>query len=160
MSFGTGHHVTTYLMIEQLLKLNLTNKTVLDFGTGTGLLAILAEKLGAESVTAIDNDEWSINNAIENIQQNNCYKIHLLLSDHPSLLPQFDVVLANINKNVIMADFKNLYCILKANGCLVLSGLLETDEQDVLKFVSGYNLKYIETNRRNKWLLLQFNKTV
>ena len=75
MSFGTGHHATTFLMVEKMEKIDFKNKTVLDFGTGTGVLAILAEKLGAAKVIAIDNDEWSINNAIENIEANNCKNI-------------------------------------------------------------------------------------
>ena len=77
MSFGTGHHATTFLMVQQMGKDNFKNKTVLDFGTGTGILAILAEKLGAAAVTAIDNDEWSINNALENIEANHCKRIDL-----------------------------------------------------------------------------------
>src|SRR5205085_7037613 len=101
MSFGTGHHATTFMMIQQMQDVDFKNKKVLDFGTGTGILAILAEKLGATKITAIDNDEWSISNANENIKTNNCRNIQLLLSDSPMLSQKFDVILANINKSVI-----------------------------------------------------------
>ena len=158
MSFGTGHHATTYMMVEQLLQLNINNKTVFDFGTGTGVLAILSEKLGAKYITAIDNDEWSINNATENIQQNNCTKIELSLSAHLPSTEKFDIVLANINKNIITGNFKSLVNIMKPKAALVLSGLLETDDEDILNLASHNNLIHIETKRRDKWILLQLNK--
>ncbi len=154
MSFGTGHHATTYMMVQQLLRLDTANKTVFDFGTGTGLLAILAEKLGAKYITAIDNDEWSINNATENIHQNNCTKIKLSLSDHLPLKEKFDIVLANINKNIIVDNFKSLVKIMNSNGSLVLSGLLEADESDIMKFALRNRLKSIKTMCRDKWILL------
>ncbi len=158
MSFGTGHHATTCMMVEQLLRLDVKNKTLFDFGTGTGLLAILAEKLGAKHVTAIDNDEWSINNATENIQQNNCERLELLMADHIITTKKFDIVLANINKNIITDNFKSLVNIMKPDACLVLSGLLETDEADIINLASVFMLKQVEIKKRDKWLMLQFNK--
>src|SRR5205809_7074705 len=97
MSFGTGHHATTYLMLEQMTSIDFAGKSVLDYGTGTGVLSIYAEKLGAAAITAIDNDEWSINNAAENIQQNNCKKINLALGNKPPAKHIYQVELANIN---------------------------------------------------------------
>jgi ribosomal protein L11 methyltransferase len=155
MSFGTGHHATTYMMIEQMRNIVFKNKTVFDFGTGTGILAILAEKLGAKSILAIDNDEWSINNAKENIEENNCRKIELVLTAN---LPQnkFDIVLANINKNIILQYLKEIKDLLPANGQLLVSGLLSEDENDILNSALKFNLKHVNTSRRVKWISIKF----
>ena len=104
MSFGTGHHATTYMMMQQMREIDFNDKTVFDFGTGTGVLAILAEKLGAEKIIAIDNDEWSIENAKENIKRNNCHAIELQKADTSAVNGTFDIILANINKNVILEN--------------------------------------------------------
>lgn len=156
MSFGTGHHATTYMMIEQMRDIDFTNKTVFDFGAGTGILSILAEKLGASKITAIDIDDWSIANAKENIEKNNCSKITLSLS---SQIPtkKFDVILANINRNVILDYFFRLNDRLKDNGRLLLSGLLASDEKDILE-TSGQKLKLIKRCERNNWISLLFTK--
>src|SRR6476661_5603092 len=122
MSFGTGHHATTYMMIQQMRNIDFKNKSVFDFGTGTGVLAIIAEKLGAAKIIAIDNDEWSISNANENIERNNCKNIQLLLSDSPLVSNRFDVILANINKNVILQYLEVLSNLLIENGQLLVSG--------------------------------------
>ncbi|RYF88826.1 MAG: 50S ribosomal protein L11 methyltransferase, partial [Chitinophagaceae bacterium] len=107
MSFGTGHHATTFLMIQEMSTIDFAGKTVTDFGTGTGVLAILAEKLGASKVLAIDNDDWSINNARENIETNSCKRIQLEKAE--VMLPnKVDIILANINLNVIVANLINL----------------------------------------------------
>ena len=108
MSFGTGHHATTYMMIQQMRNIEFVNMSVADFGTGTAILAILAEKLGSKKVWAIDYDEWSIRNAEENIIRNNCCKIQLKQSDNFSPTENFDVILANINKNVILDNLNSL----------------------------------------------------
>ena len=108
-----------------------SNKTVLDFGTGTGVLAILAEMSGADAVLAIDNDDWSIENAAENITKNNCEKIKLQKASDPASNIRFDVILANINKNVILDNLKMLQQELKNDGILLLSGLLEADKEDI-----------------------------
>ena len=101
MSFGTGHHATTYLVIEQMSQLDFNNKQVIDFGTGTGVLAILAEKLTAASVIAIDNDDWSIENAGENIAKNHCNRISLVKADTIPAGQQAGIILANINLNIM-----------------------------------------------------------
>jgi ribosomal protein L11 methyltransferase len=156
MSFGTGHHATTYMMIQQMHNIDFKNKTVFDFGTGTGILAILAEKLGAKNIIAIDNDEWSINNAKENIEKNNCKHIQLFLSSSLSLQEKFDVVLANINKNVILGNLKGIKNLLSQNGQLLVSGLLIEDETDILAVAVKNNLKLATRIYSNKWISLKF----
>ena len=155
MSFGTGHHATTYMMLEQMFSINFYDKTVLDFGTGTGVLAIYAEKLGASYVTAIDNDEWSINNAEENIQYNNCSNIHLMLAHKPPAGDVYQVVLANINKNIITDNFKNITQALGKNATLLLSGLLTEDEADILQLAAAFKLLHITTYHRDKWICMK-----
>ena len=131
MSFGTGHHATTYMMIEQMKALDLKGMEVLDFGTGTGVLAILAEKMGAGSVLGVDNDDWSIENAQENILFNHCRHILIQKADNLSLNRNFDLILANINKNVLMETMGQMKQHLKKEGVLILSGLLEGDRQAI-----------------------------
>lgn len=157
MSFGTGHHATTYMMIEQMRAIDFRNKTVFDFGTGTGILAILAEKLGAAKITAIDVDDWSISNAKENIERNNCSKISISLS---SEIPneKFDIILANINRNVILNYSSQLVKSLKEKGCLLLSGLLASDEKDILEAGSNESLKLLNHTERSNWISLLFTK--
>lgn len=131
MSFGTGHHATTSLMMEVMLDVPFHQTHVLDFGTGTGVLAILAEQLGAVSVTAIDNDPWSIENARENVSINKCAGVELILADQLPENENYDVILANINRNVILANADHLTSLLKPGGRLLLSGLLAEDRTDI-----------------------------
>jgi ribosomal protein L11 methyltransferase len=151
MSFGTGHHATTYMMIEQMENIDCKNKRLFDFGTGTGILAILAEKLGAAHITAIDVDEWSITNAKENFERNSCSKIRVVQS---TLIPpeQFDIILANINRNVILNYLAELIKALTPGGYMLLSGLLTTDEETVLSAASGLGLILRTRIERNNWL--------
>ncbi len=156
MSFGTGHHATTYMMIQQMKDMDFTGKHVFDFGTGTGILAILAEKLGSEKIQAIDVDDWSIENARENINRNGCSKINVELS---SQLPaqQFDIILANINRNVILQYMPGLKEILNnEQGKLLLSGLLVSDKEDIMKACMNQGLKLIKELERNNWISLLF----
>lgn len=157
MSFGTGHHATTYLMMQQMEQLNFAGKKVLDFGTGTGVLAILAEKLGAGKVVAIDNDKWSIENAAENIKRNDCSKIDLLLADNASLHDQFDIILANINKNVILENLEVLAEQINPGGYIFLSGLLSDDEQDILMQAHKFGLGFCQKNERDNWLFIKLS---
>jgi ribosomal protein L11 methyltransferase len=156
MSFGTGHHATTYMMIREMGKIDFKDKTVADFGTGTGVLAILAEKLGARKVWAIDYDDWSITNAIENTERNNCSRIILEKKDTFSPTGTFDVILANINKTVIIDNAKGLSAALEANSFLLLSGLLREDEGDILKVFEAHGLKHLSTVEKNNWICLLF----
>lgn len=159
MSFGTGHHATTYMMIEQMKNIEFKDKTVFDFGTGTGILSILAEKLGASSITAIDVEDWSIANAKENFERNNCSKISVSLS---SKIPkqQFDVILANINRNVILGYLSELNLSLKENAYLLLSGLLNSDKHDLVEACTGQNLRLLRHIERNNWISLLLVKNV
>lgn len=155
MSFGTGHHATTYLMMEAMRDIDFSGKKVLDFGTGTGILAILAEKLGAETIMAIDVDDWSIENATENSRENGCNKIKLVQQDNCKTDKLFDVILANINKNVILDNFENLVIQLKPGGIILLSGLLATDEEDILAEMKRFNVNHDKTETREKWILIK-----
>jgi ribosomal protein L11 methyltransferase len=157
MSFGTGHHATTYMMMQQMRCIDFKGRTVFDFGTGTGVLAILAEKLGAASITAIDNDDWSIDNAAENINKNNCSKIHLEKADKASWHTHFDIILANINKNVILDSLMVLSAQLEKGGLLLLSGLLVEDEQDILNAMQQYRTAYEGKMVRGNWICLRFS---
>ncbi len=154
MSFGTGHHATTYLMVEAMERLGFTGKTVFDFGTGTGILAVLAEKCGAKSIAAIDNDEWSISNAIENFNANNCHKI--LLSNDKQLPEKgaYDVILANINRNIILEHLASIKQHLALNGVVLLSGLLAGDEPVIITEAQRNNLKLLKKTEMNGWICL------
>jgi len=155
MSFGTGHHATTYMMISQMRDIDFTGKTVFDFGTGTGILAILAEKLGAASVKAIDVDEWSIENTIENTAANNCSRITV---ERSSELPDggFDIILANINRNVILQYLPGLKKRLEPGGSILFSGLLVTDRDDIVNACRGESLKMTKEIIRNNWISMLF----
>jgi ribosomal protein L11 methyltransferase len=154
MSFGTGHHATTYLMISDMREIDFRNKSVADFGTGTGVLAILAEKLGAEKVLAIDYDEWSIENTNENIIRNGCENIQVVQADNFSTNTSFDIILANINKNVILENVQGLVDGLQNGGVLLLSGLLTTDETDVVTAFHAKGLTRNYCHERNNWITI------
>ncbi len=156
MSFGTGHHATTFLMIRHLRNTSLEGKRVFDFGTGTGVLAILAEKCGAAEVLAIDYDEWSIANAADNIAENHCSRIVLEQSDHAGGKGSFDVILANINRNVILDNMNELANSLLPGGELLLSGLLTDDEPAVRTAAESCLLDFAGRDERDKWLFLRF----
>ena len=155
MSFGTGHHVTTSMMIRMMSELNFYGKTVLDFGTGTGVLAILSEKLGASEIIAIDNDDHSIQNAEENIQTNDCSKIQLLKSSAAKGTHQFDIILANIIKGVILNNLDSLARQLLPGGVLVLSGLLKDDGKEILQSSKNYGLLLRKKIEEEGWICLQ-----
>ena len=159
MSFGTGHHATTYMMIEQMRGIDFKNKTVFDFGTGTGILSILAEKSGASEIKAIDVDDWSIANAQENIERNECSKISVRLS---SEIPNetFDIILANINRNVILNYLSQLSHRLKTNCHLLLSGLLTSDKKDIIEACTHEKLDLIKHTERSNWVSLLFIKSI
>ena len=159
MSFGTGHHAATYMMMEQMENIDFRNKIVFDFGTGTGILAILAEKLGAANITAIDVDEWSITNAKENFDRNNCVQIRIAQS---SVIPpqQFDIILANINRNVILNYLPELKKALMPGGYMLLSGLLTADEAAVVPVASEMELILRTRIERNNWLSILLQRAI
>jgi ribosomal protein L11 methyltransferase len=155
MSFGTGHHATTYMMMQQMRLIDFAGKTIFDFGTGTGILAILAKMLGAENVTAIDIDEWSITNAQENFDNNNISGIRLIQEGNPAAIDQtFNIIVANINKNVLLQCIPVLATQLTSDGYLLLSGLLAHDEEDILLKASQNSLVHLKTISRDKWICL------
>jgi ribosomal protein L11 methyltransferase len=156
MSFGTGHHATTYMMIEQMKDIDFNEKQVFDFGTGTGILSILAEQLGAASIDAIDIDKWSIENAGENILKNACSRISLALgSDLPD--KPYDTILANINKNVILDYLPRIMSILQ-EGYLLLSGLLIEDQHEIVEACKVQSLRLVKRSERGQWICLLFSK--
>ncbi len=154
MSFGTGHHATTYQMIQEMSLIDFTNKSVIDFGTGTGVLAILAEKMGAKIVYAIDNDDWSINNAKENILANDCHKIILTQSNECNTENKADIILANINLNIIIDNLDQILNSSKIGSQILFSGILVEDQEKISFALTekGFHIKKISS--KNNWLVL------
>lgn len=158
MSFGTGHHATTFLMIDLMEKINFKNKKVLDFGTGTAVLAILAEKLGAASVLAIDNDEWSIKNAAENIVANNCKNIVIEERNNIANIFCVDIILSNINFNVLKENAGNFSSLMQYKSVLLISGFLLSDENNIDSiFVKNGFIKR-EVSEKEGWIGMRFEK--
>ena len=159
MSFGTGHHETTHMMVQHLLQLELENKKVLDMGCGTGILAIFAEMRGAKPTDAIDIDNWCYLNSIENVERNNCEHISVFEGDSTLLTDKkYDVIIANINRNILLMDMEIYTNCLNENGVLLLSGFYKEDIPMIDAEVSKYQLK-LETNlERNNWVALKYNK--
>jgi ribosomal protein L11 methyltransferase len=155
MSFGTGHHATTWMMMKEMNSVNFNNKRVFDFGTGTGILAILAEKLGASEVLAVDYDDWCIQNATENLETNDCKRITLMKGDTANVLQQFDIILANINRNIIEDNMQYLAQNLVKSGQMLLSGLLKDDEAAIKQQLELYNLIYISTLQKDNWICIK-----
>ncbi len=156
MSFGTGHHATTWLMMEEMLTRDFKGKSVFDFGTGTGILAILAEKLGAKSVEAVDNDPWSLDNAAENLENNQSKKVHLYGLETIPPGEKFDILIANINKIVILENRLKLVEALKPGGLLLLSGLMTEDRDDIEKAFFPLVGKPLIFREKNNWIILTF----
>ena len=159
MSFGTGHHATTFLMVEQMERLDLNEKTVLDFGTGTGILAILSEKMGARFVLAIDNDDWSIDNARENLATNDCERTMLEKAGSINVAGTYDVILANINLNVILSNLQAIADAIKPGSKALLSGFLKSDEATMLDAVSKHGLLPVSTSEKAGWVCLFVHKS-
>lgn len=158
MSFGTGHHATTWQVMKLMQELDFTGKTVFDFGTGTGILAILAEKLGAKKVLAVDNDDWCIENTSENILVNHCKYIDIQKVDSLKLNQQFDIILANINRNIILDNIAELVKATVSGGQVLLSGLLVSDEAEIREACRALGLAHRKTVERNGWIALWFSR--
>ncbi|MFZ1306247.1 MAG: 50S ribosomal protein L11 methyltransferase [Ferruginibacter sp.] len=152
MSFGTGHHATTYMMIKQMEGMDLEGKTVVDFGTGTGVLAILAEKMGALAIDAIDYDEWSIENANENAATNNCTRINLIQADKISTAATYQIILANINLHVILDNLASIKAVSKKGTFILLSGFIKSDEPAMVKALTEKGIVLINTIQRDGWI--------
>lgn len=159
MAFGTGHHATTYLMLQQQLQLDHQDKTVLDAGCGTGILAILAEQKGASHVLAYDNNEWAVNNIRENISINHCQQIGVLQGTIADVKPfEYDIILANINRNVLLEEIPAYVKYLAAGGSLLLSGFYTFDTARIKAVADRCPLKLLNTLERNDWQMLYYQK--
>ena len=160
MSFGTGHHETTHMMMQQQLGLDQAQKSVLDVGSGTGILAILAVKLGAKTALAFDIEAWAVENAIENAALNNCPQVRVFegtITD-VSADDRFEVVLANINRNVLLAEIPAYVGHLTPDGQLLVSGFYEHDAPDIIKKATDSGLTLINQLTRNQWASVLFEK--
>ena len=158
MSFGTGHHATTYLMIQQMLDMDFENKTVLDMGCGTSVLAIFAKQKGAGKTVAIDIDEWSVENSKENAERNNVdLDISQGTADNLGA-ENFDIILANINRNILISDIPTYVSVLNNVGQLLLSGLCFFDVEDVLEVCNEQKLTLKRKLQREEWVSLLLEK--
>lgn len=159
MSFGTGHHDTTYLMLKQMLSVNFSNQSVLDVGCGTGILAIFSKLQGAYKVVGVDNDPWAYKNSVSNETENKVSGIHWIegtIEDVPQ--QTFDFVIANINKNIILKQLSNYSSFLNPGGTLFLSGFYLDDVHDINQAAYNLNLQLIATHHQNNWAVLQYTK--
>jgi ribosomal protein L11 methyltransferase len=157
MSFGTGHHETTHMMIQFILDSDIQNKTVLDMGCGTGVLAILAEMKEASNIEAIDIDEWCYLNSIENIERNSCHNIKVLKGDASILkAKKFDIIFANINRNILIKDIPIYASCLNPNGLLFLSGFYKNDIPMIQDVCADYSLNLEAQISKNDWVALKF----
>lgn len=159
MSFGTGHHETTYMMLQQLLPLSLEDAKVLDMGCGTGILAIMAALRGARDITAIDIDPWCVENATENVQQNDCSFITIKEGD-VSLIAgeQYNLILANINRNILLSDIPAYTQALLPQGLLLVSGFYEEDLPAIKEKCQEVGLTYLSHIERNRWVSAKFQR--
>lgn len=155
MSFGTGHHATTFLMVQQMSQINFVDKTVIDFGTGTGVLGILADKMGAKQILGIDCDDWSIENAEENATNNNCKNIALLKAETIApVAEKVDVMLANINLNIISEHILAIKAAVKENGVISFSGIMLHDEENIVNVIEKESIIIKEILKKDNWLAL------
>ena len=159
MSFGTGHHETTHMMIQHLLETDLVGKKTLDMGCGTAILAILAEMKGAQPIDAIDIDNWCYLNSIENAERNNCKHISVYEGEASLLTDKkYDVIIANINRNILLNDMQQYVASLNENGILFLSGFYTEDIPVISESCTSKGLTYVKQFERNNWVALKFVK--
>ncbi|MBD5187240.1 MAG: 50S ribosomal protein L11 methyltransferase [Bacteroidales bacterium] len=160
MAFGTGHHSTTSLMMQAILETDLEGKTVIDMGTGTGILAILCKMRGAGSVIGIEIDPGAFENAVENGALNNT-EVNFILGDASKLegLPDADFFMANINRNIITADIASYSAHLKSGGEMILSGFYEEDIDIITREAEKYSLKPVKTATDNRWAMVRLQKS-
>jgi len=159
MSFGTGHHETTHMMIQHLLRLDVHGKKTLDMGCGTAILAILAEMKGAQPIDAIDIDNWCYLNSIENAARNTCQHITVYEGDASLLIDQrYELIIANINRNILLADMQAYANCLVSGGTLLLSGFYAEDIPFLEASCSENGMQYVSQLQRNNWVSLEFEK--
>lgn len=157
MSFGTAHHPTTYMMLSYVAELDMKDKRVLDMGCGTAVLAILAKMRGASYAEGVDIDEWAFNNARDNAASNGV-EITLKLGDATTLAGIFDIIIANINRNILLADMDKYAAVLNPGGTLLLSGFYEADEQALVAKANSLGLTLKGKKNRDGWAALQLVK--
>lgn len=160
MSFGTGHHATTWLMLKYQLEINQENKRIMDAGCGTCILSIMAEKRGANFIDAFDIDEWSKLNGQENIENNNCGQIRLRQGTIRTLDfdTHFDIILANINKNILLDEMVEYARYLKSGGMLLISGFFTTDIDDLVQCAESVGLIKESEQQKENWCASIFRK--
>ncbi len=159
MSFGTGHHETTHMMIQHLLETDVTNKKTLDMGCGTAILAILAEMKGAQPIDAIDIDNWCYLNSIENAERNNCKYITVYEGEASLLVgKKYDIIIANINRNILLNDMQQYIDCLNTDGTLFLSGFYTEDIPVINASCTEKGLTYVKKFERNNWVALKYVK--
>jgi len=157
MSFGTGHHETTHMMIQHLLETNVEEKKTLDMGCGTAILAILAEMKGAQPIDAIDIDNWCYLNSIENAERNNCSQITVYEGDAELLKgKKYDLIIANINRNILLNDMQTYIDCLNKEGVLLLSGFYNEDIPFIDASCTEKGLTYVKKFERNNWVSLKY----
>lgn len=155
MTFGTGHHATTQLMMEAMQSLAIKNKTVLDFGTGTGILAILAAMLGAKTITGIENEQWSCENAVFNASRNNIENFNVHFGSLEQVEgQQYDIILANINRHILLQYMQGMATLLTPGGQLLMSGILIEDETIVSEAAVQVGLTLHKVATKNNWMLI------
>ena len=157
MSFGTGHHETTHMMIQHLLETDVAGKKTLDMGCGTAILAILAEMKGAQPIDAIDIDNWCYLNSIENAERNNCTQISVYEGDADLLKgKKYDLIIANINRNILLNDMQTYVDCLNKDGILLLSGFYTDDIPFIDASCTEKGLTYVKKFERNNWVSLKY----
>lgn len=157
MSFGTGHHETTYMMLQFVLENDFENKSVLDMGCGTSVIAILAAMKGASKLDAIDIDEWCFENSKENVERNNCTNISVYQGDASLLYDRkYDIILANINRNILLDDISKYRSSLNLAGSLYMSGFYKEDLEIITASCNKLGLNFVENKERNNWIAAKF----
>jgi len=159
MAFGTGHHATTWMMIDQMAKLNFRDKKVLDYGCGTGILAILAEKMGASFIDGVDIEPPAVENTLEHLALNSCTQITTFEGTLDQLANnQYQIILANINRNVILESLPTLYNQLEKGGYLLISGFIQSDTDLLHEATQQQGLTLQEVQIRENWICMVLNK--
>lgn len=160
MSFGTGHHQTTWLMSKELFSFENMPEHVLDMGTGTGVLAVIAEKLGAKKILAVDIEEWSAENAQENVETNSCNNIIVKCGDIDVIDSDgFGLIIANINKNILKMHMEAYANLLTPGGVLLLSGFFHSDVDEMTKFTQQFGLQFEKFESKDEWAMMRLTKT-
>ena len=158
MSFGTGHHSTTWLVIKMMSGLDLDGKNVLDVGCGTGVLGILAAKMGCRSVTGVDIDEWAYNNSLENIKTNEIDNFKLVHGTVNDLENKFGIILANITRNILLQDLEKYAGLCSDKASLILSGFYNEDIEVLKTEAARHGFKFLDSNLKNNWAVILFTR--